>query len=50
VDTFHWRKLINIRVYYRDDDGAMKPGKQGLAIVVDRYKDFAGAILEAGKH
>jgi hypothetical protein len=50
VDTFHGRKLINIRVYYRDDDGAMKPGKQGLAIGVDRYKDFAGAILEAGKH
>jgi hypothetical protein len=37
-------------VYYRDDDGTMKPGKQGLALGVERYKDFAGAILEVGKH
>ena len=50
IDTFHGRKLINIRVYYKDDDGTMKPGKQGLALGVDRYKDFAGAILELGQH
>ena len=50
VDTFHGRKLINIRVYYKDDDGTMKPGKQGIALGVDRYKDFAGAILAAGQH
>ena len=49
VDNFHGRKLINIRVYYKDDDGTMKPGKQGLALGVDRYKDFAGAILELGQ-
>jgi hypothetical protein len=49
LDTFHGRKLINIRVYYKDDDGTMKPGKQGLALTVDRYKDFAGAILEVGQ-
>jgi hypothetical protein len=50
VDTFHGRKLINIRVYYKDDDGTMKPGKQGIALGVDRYKDFAGAILDVGQH
>jgi hypothetical protein len=50
VDTFHGRKLINIRVYYKDDDGTMKPGKQGIALGVDRYKDFAGAILATGQH
>ncbi len=50
VDTFHGRKLINIRVYYRDDDGSMKPGKQGLALSVEQYKDIAGAILELGQH
>lgn len=47
--TFHGRKLINIRVYYKDDDGMMKPGKQGIALAVDRYKDFAGAVLELGQ-
>ena len=50
IDTFHGRKLINIRVFYKDDDGTMKPGKQGIALGVDRYKDFAGAILELGEH
>lgn len=50
VDTFHGRKLINIRVFYKDDDGTMKPGKQGIAVAVDRYKDLAGAILELGQY
>lgn len=49
LDTFHGRKLINIRVWYKGDDGEMKPGK-GLAVAVDRYKDLAGAILELGQH
>ncbi len=49
LDTFHGRKLINLRVFYQDDDGTMKPGKQGLALSVDRYKDLAGAILELGQ-
>ena len=47
---FHGRKLINIRVFYKDDDGTMKPGKQGMALGVDRYKDLAGAILALGQH
>lgn len=50
VGTFHGRKIINIRVFYRDDDGTWKPGKQGLAISVDRFKDLAGAILEVGEY
>jgi hypothetical protein len=50
VETFHGRKLINLRVYYKDDDGAMKPGKQGIALSVDRYKDLAGAVLQLGQH
>ena len=50
VDTFHGRKLINIRVFFKDDDGTMKPGKQGIAVSVDRYKDLAGAILELGQY
>jgi hypothetical protein len=50
IETFHGRKLINIRVYYKDDDGAMKPGKQGIALAVERYKDLANAVLELGQH
>ena len=50
VGTFHGRKIINIRVYYKDDDGTWKPGKQGLALSVERYKDLAGAILQVGEY
>ena len=50
VETFHGRKLINIRVFYKDADGMMKPGKQGLAIAVERYKDLAGAVIDLGTH
>jgi hypothetical protein len=50
VGTFHGRKIINLRVYYKDDDGTWKPGKQGLAVSVERYKDLAGAILQVGEH
>jgi hypothetical protein len=50
VETFHGRKLINFRVFYKDDDGTMKPGKQGMALSVERYKDLAGAVLELGQH
>lgn len=50
LDTFHGKKLINLRVWFKDDDGTMKPGKQGIALGMDRYKDLAGAVLELGQH
>ena len=33
VDEFRGRKLINIRVYYKDPTGEWLPGKQGLRAV-----------------
>lgn len=50
VGVFHGRRIINVRVFYKDDDGTWKPGKQGLAISVERYKDLAGAVLQVGEH
>jgi hypothetical protein len=50
VGSFHGRQIINMRVYYKDDDGSMKPGKQGMALSVERYKDLAGAIVQVGEH
>jgi hypothetical protein len=49
VDDFHGRKLINIRVHYRSETGEWLPGKQGLAVSVDRYRDLAEAILKLGE-
>ena len=50
ISTFHGKKLINLRVFYKDDDGNMKPGKQGLAVSTELYKELAGAIIELGQH
>ena len=50
VGSFHGRQIINMRVFFKDDDGIWKPGKQGLALSVERYKDLAGAIVQVGEH
>lgn len=49
VDEFHGRKIINIRVYYRNESGQWLPGKQGVALAVDRYRDLADAVLQLGE-
>jgi hypothetical protein len=49
VDVFRGRKIINIRVYYRSESGGWLPGKQGVAISADRYRDLAEAILKLGE-
>ena len=49
VDDFRGRKIINIRVYYRSESGEWLPGKQGLAVGIDRYRDLAEAILKLGE-
>jgi hypothetical protein len=50
IDTYHGKKLVNFRVFYKDADGTMKPGKQGLALSADLYKDLAAAVVAAGQH
>lgn len=49
IDDFRGRKIINMRVYYRSDTGQWMPGKQGLALAVDRYRDLADAVLKLGE-
>ena len=49
IDEFRGRKIINIRVYYRSETGTWLPGKQGLAVSVDRYRDLAEAVLKLGE-
>lgn len=49
IGEFHGKKLINMRVYYRDTDGEYKPGKQGIALSVELYRDLADAVLRVGE-
>lgn len=50
IDDFRGKKLINLRVHYRSETGEWLPGKQGLAVSVDRYRDLAEAVLKLGEH
>ncbi len=49
VEEYKGRKIINIRVYYRSETGEWRPGSQGLALSVDRYRDLAEAVLKVGE-
>jgi len=49
IDDFRGRKIINLRVYYKADGGHWLPGKQGLALGVDRYRDLADALVKLGE-
>jgi hypothetical protein len=49
VDDFRGRKIINIRVHYRSETGEWRPGKQGVALAVERYRDLAEAVLKLGE-
>ena len=43
LDEFRGRKIISLRVHYRAENGQWMPGKQGLALAADRYRDLAEA-------
>ncbi|KAB5539565.1 transcriptional Coactivator p15-domain-containing protein [Coniochaeta sp. 2T2.1] len=43
VTKFNKALLINIREYY-DAGGELKPGKKGISLSVDQYKEFLKAI------
>ena len=49
IDDFRGTKLINIRVFYRSATGEWLPGKQGIAMKADVYRDLASAILQLGE-
>jgi Transcriptional Coactivator p15 (PC4) len=49
IDDFRGTKIINMRVFYRSQSGEWLPGKQGIALQVDRFRDLADAVLRLGE-
>lgn len=45
--NFQGTELVNIRVWFRADDGELRPSKKGLAIRLEHAEAVAGAILKA---
>jgi len=49
ITEFRGRKLIDLRVYYTDDEGEYRPTRKGIAISVDGYPEFRNAIARLDK-
>jgi hypothetical protein len=49
-DLFYGHDLMNYHVWYRDEEGEYQPGKQGLALRVEKYPDLLRAVLAMGEH
>ncbi|KAI8962856.1 PC4-domain-containing protein [Daldinia sp. FL1419] len=44
VSTFKGKTFINIREYYTDASGALKPGKKGIMLTPEHYNKLVEAI------
>ena len=49
LTEYRGRKLVDIRVYYSDNEGQYRPTKKGVSLSVDVYPDFKRAILALEK-
>lgn len=49
ITEFRGRKLIDLRVYYTDDEGEYRPTRKGISISVDGYPEFRHAIARLDK-
>jgi hypothetical protein len=49
LTEYRGRKLVDVRVYYSDDEGQYHPTKKGVSLSVDVYPDFKRALLELEK-
>jgi hypothetical protein len=45
LTEYRGRKLVDMRVYYSDDEGQYRPTKKGVSLAVERYTDFKRALL-----
>lgn len=47
VEEWHGRRIVNARVYFRAEDGEMRPSRKGLAISVDRLPELVEVLTRA---
>ncbi len=49
AETFKGHEIINARVWYRDADGNLRPGKQGLAFRLELLGEVLNVLGRAQK-
>lgn len=50
VSEFKGKNLLNLRVWYTDEAGELKPTKKGITISPELYEEVKKAFIEAGEH
>ncbi len=40
LTEFKGKSYADVRVYYEDDEGELKPTKKGITITLDRFAEF----------
>jgi len=46
VCDFRGKKMVNIREFYQNDDGDMKPGKKGIALTIEQWNKLKDQMEE----
>jgi hypothetical protein len=49
LSEFKGKKLIDLRVWYKDKEDEYKPSQKGLSLSVDKYKELKDAIEDLGE-
>lgn len=44
LDEFRGHRLVNLRVWFKAEDGEMRPGKQGVALRVELLPELMEAL------
>lgn len=47
LDEFNGHSIVNARLWFRAEDGGLRPGKQGFAIGIRRLPALASALNRA---
>ena len=46
VNDFKGKQYLALRIWYTDDSGTMRPGKQGINVPMDRADEFFEVIAK----
>ncbi|NBU98807.1 MAG: transcriptional regulator [Spirochaetia bacterium] len=48
ISEYKGKKLLNIRIWYTDKEGELKPTQKGITLSPEDYEAFKNGIDEAG--
>ena len=45
--NYEGHDLVDVRVYYSDENGTLKPTRKGIAVRREQFGDFVDLLMEA---